>query len=185
MKKIFFVLSFFAMGLVSCSSCTKKDQVTPSVCDGAGCPIPSSSSSSVPTPATQTINGSDFEFTIPLGWDKMETNKGSPVELSYFNSDKKNLILVIKEVWPGTLDSYTIETLRALKDTGANVGSIKQVTLNGQMYRLFEADKSGTKIWVWATYRNNTGYAFSCGGPTTDPWQQSFCESVANSFRLK
>jgi hypothetical protein len=192
MKRLFLVLSLLSLGLISCSSCAKKETSGP-VCEGGSCPLPSATPSTTPPdpplpppPTDKVVTGVGWELTVPAGWDKLEPPQPTPgLEGLYLNKDKHNLFLLIKEPYAGKSDEYTLEALRGLKSAGAHLNSAKQVEVNGNKFVLVDSDKNGVRMWLWVTVRNGSGFALSCGGPATEDWHQGICATVASSLKLQ
>lgn len=191
MKRLFLVFSLLTLGLISCSSCAKKETTAP-VCEGGSCPLvpPTASSSATPPtpppPADQVVTGAGYQVTIPAGWEKTTPPQETPgLEALFLNKDKHSLILLIKEAFPGTSAEYTLEALRGLKGAGATLNSAKQVDINGNKFVLIDSSKDGVRMWMWVTVQNGSGFALSCGGPATEDWHQGICSTVASSLKLQ
>jgi hypothetical protein len=189
MKRLFLIFSLLALGLISCSSCAKKETTAP-VCEGGSCPLPTptppDASVTPPPPTDQVFSGTGWSLTVPPGWDKVEPpaeTKG--LEVLLLNKDKHNLILVIREAFPGTSAEYTLEALRGLKGAGATLNSAKQVDINGNKFVLIDSNKDGVRMWMWVTVQNGSGLALSCGGPAIEDWHQAICSTVASSLKLQ
>ena|SRR5574339_638507 len=188
MKRLFLVLSLLSIGLISCSSCAKKE-TTPPVCEGGSCPLPSATPTTPtppPPPVDTVVTGAGYEVTIPNGWKALTPPEETPgLEFIYMNPDKHNMFLLIKESYPGTSAEYTLEALRGLKGSGAHLNSAKQVEVNGNKFVLIDSDKNGVRMWMWVTVSNGSGLALSCGGPADEDWHQGICSTVASSLKLK
>lgn len=184
MKNAFKLLlpSLFVLGLISCSSCAKKDQIVPSPvpsCSGSSCPLP-------PPPVSKdhVFTGDHWELTVPVGWEP-RSNANPSVKVDVTNIDKVNLIIFIEEAYTGTYDQYVIMALRGLKSAEAKLISAKQVEVNGEKFVLLESEKSGVTLWLWLAVKNGNGFALSCGGLSKDNWNRDICTTVFNSLKLK
>ncbi len=165
------------LGMVSCSSCSKENQVNPNV------PTPvvdAGTDVEIPVSKTEIISGSNWSFVMPIGWNK-ETNSAPTVEATLFNKDKHNLVLFMVEPFQGTYEEYVLLALRSIKDTNANLVSAKQVEINKLKYLLIEATKGGTVMYSWVYFKNNQGYSLSCGGKVEED-NLDICMSIANSL---
>jgi len=194
MKRLLLVLSLLTLGLISCSSCAKKDTTAPPVCEGGSCPltpptaVPDASVTppTPPPPADQVVTGTGYQVTIPAGWVKMDPPQETKgLEALFLNKDKHSLIILIKEPFTGTSAEYTLEALRGLKGAGATLNSAKQVDINGNKFVLIDSNKDGVRMWMWVTVQNGSGLALSCGGPAAEDWHQGICTTVASSLKLQ
>lgn len=174
--------SLLALGLISCSSCAKKDQIVPSPapgCTGSSCPLPPA-----PPSTDQVFSGKDWELTVPAGWEK-KPNDDVNVKVFVANQSKMNLVIFIEEAFPGTPEQYAIMALRGLRSAGARLVSAKQVEVNGEKLVLLESEKDGVRLWLWLAVKNGNGFALSCGGRSTDDWNRDICVTISNSLKLK
>lgn len=186
MKKLLLIIAV-ALGILSCSSCSKEVQPT-SPCNGEECSIPAPKPSvSVPPPVDGTvkIQDADWSFVLPsAGWDKVSFPEDG-VQIVLRNEKKRNLIIFVKEKFDGSPDQYALFAIRGLKDSGGTLGAVKQVTINDNKFVLVESSKgSSVKIWMWITSKSGNGYAFSCGGPV-DELQEDLCNKIAESVKIK
>lgn len=188
MKRLLFVLPLLIMGLVSCTSCTKKETVAPP-CDGGSCPMPTASSTTPPVPTAlpdQVLSEEDWSVSLPAGWSKLEPPMPAPeLKLFYGNKDKMNLVIFVKEPFQGTNAEYILEGLRGIKDGGGKIASARQVDLNGNKFVLVDSTKDNIRMWMWILAKNGFGYALSCGGPATDAGQEDICTKIANTVTIK
>lgn len=181
MKKLFAFL-LVAAGLVSCSSCVKKDQ---SVVDAS---VPTSPVDAAPPPAPSKFNVDNLEITMPNpGWAPVymdpHTFKVTGM-MPLKNETLQNACILAKEESPATYDEYIIANVRAVKDAGANVRSTKQVEENGHKFVLIESAKDNLHVWTWVTLEKGFGYNFSCGGPVVKIDQQALCSEIANTLKI-
>lgn len=187
MKRLFFVITLLAAGLISCTSCTKTN-VTPAPCEGGVCTAPTTSVIVPPVPTTppvtdQLVTGDSYEVTVPAGWAQRELPEGTHgVDWVYVSPDKNSLVAMLNEPFPGTSDEYVLEAIRGLKGAGATLTSSTQVELNDNKFVLIDSERDGIRMWLWVTARNGFGLALSCGGTTAN---EAVCLKVSSSLKLK
>lgn len=184
MKRLFLVLPLLVLGLVSCSSCAKKD-TTPPPCDGGTCTLPTSTPSVPAPPPDQVLSEDDWSVSVPVGWEKLTPPTTDPeVKVFYGNKEKQNLVIFVKEAFPGTSAEYVLEGLRGLKDSGSKLNGARQVDLNGNKFVLVDSSRDNVRMFMWITAKNGFGYALSCGGPADQP-QEDICTKIASTVTIK
>lgn len=185
MKSLILALPLLAIGLISCSACAKKDATEPP-CTGSTCPSPTASPIVPVVQSTdQVLSADNWSLSVPQAWAKMNTTPVPPEVLVFYgNQATKNLIILVKEPFAGTVSEYALEGLRGLKDGGAIVNTARQVNINGNSFVLVDSTRAGVRAWMWITAKNSFGYALSCGGPATDTTQEDTCTSVANTLKI-
>ncbi|CAB4196807.1 hypothetical protein UFOVP1290_327 [uncultured Caudovirales phage] len=188
MKRIFFVLSLFVLSLASCTACN--DTVNPP-CNGTGCSTLSTSSitsSDIESDASnfQSLSGDSWEVFIPNEWVvKTPTSKIKGLEFLYFNNISQSVILLIKEKTLVSLEEYSLETLRGLRDAGAKLNVAKQVKLNDKEFILLDSSREEITAWTWVTVHNGYAYTFSCSGLSVTQTQEDTCKSIVNTLKIK
>jgi hypothetical protein len=184
MKKLFAFL-LLAAGLVSCSSCVKKDQ--PPVDASVPAPTPSVDAAA-PAPVTATFSVDNLSITMPgPGWvpqvlDPHMFKVGGAMPL--LNEALQNASILAKEETVASYDEYIIANVRAVKTAGANVHSTKQVVVNGHKFVLIESSRDNLHVWTWVTLEKGFGYNFSCGGPVGKTNQQDLCLGISNTLKI-
>jgi len=190
MKRLLFVLPLLILGLVSCTSCSKKE-TTPPPCDGGSCTFPTATPTvtapPVPTtPPDQVFSEEDWSVSLPVGWSKLEPPAPVPeLKLFYANKEKMNLVIFVKEPFEGTNAEYILEALRGIKDGGGKIVAARQVDVNGNKFVLVDSTRDDIRMWMWILARNGFGYALSCGGPAADVGQEDICTKIANTVTIK
>src|SRR5574338_866647 len=188
MKNIILGVLLATIGLVSCSSCaTKSPPVSerPVVVLDAG---PDAAPDAAPDAGkTVIVSGEGWELTLPdNGWELQQACKTDGSCLSAMvNDDIGNLMLMLRRASDESLEAFTLREVRAAKDNGATVRSVKQLSLNGHNFVLVEATKDNAKVFVWITLSNGVGYEFSCGGPNDDGRQDKLCSGVVSTLKIK
>ena len=173
MKKIIATLVLVA-GLVSCSSCAKPiDPV-----------VPDSGSADA---GLEVVIGDTWNFTLPnTGW-RYEPVDGAQSLNVYKNDTVNNLIIFAKEPFVGTLQQYSLLSVRGIKDTGTLSIIVSQpFPINGLQFITVGAVKpDGNHFWVWVAVKNSIGYTFVCGGAETpDTSQAKLCEQIAGTIQI-
>lgn len=181
--KNLFIAALLAFGLVSCSSCAKKNTVpvvdvpdspsaNPSVPDP---PVP-------PPPATLTATNGNLEVTLPgADWKVLEVS--NEMYRAFINENVKSLVLLARESSTSTYPQYILNAIRSVKDAGGTVVSSKQVTVNGHNFVLVESNKDNIQVFMWVTLEQNVGYSISCGGPA-EAKPQDLCAAIANTVKI-
>lgn len=148
----------------------------------------------------ETLNGAQyvnrtgkFSLTLPPDWVIREDLRHSPLTLAALGSkDKSRFAIVVREEYPGSLDSYkemvmlnartTLSSLERLAESNATIdgkpamlvyyrGTLKPGTLPAEYLAVIVASgHSYTRITVW------------CVEPLFRDMQASF-ESIVNSYR--
>lgn len=182
MKKIILGVLLATIGLVSCSSCATKSPPAPEPPPVVVVPDAGPDAST-----TVSVTGEGWELTLPdNGWELQQACKTDGSCLSVMANDElANLMLMLRRASDETLEVFTLREVRAAKDNGAVVKSVKQLTMNGHNFALVEATKDNAKIFVWVTISNGVGYEFSCGGPNGDGRQDKLCTGVASTLKIK
>lgn len=179
MKKL---LSLLMLGLVSCSSCSKKQDVVPPK------PVPTVVVNPLPDVLPpQHVDGDTWAFIVPGEWKKLNNVEGGPgeAEVSYMQSDEHQLLSLSKEAFTGTYEEYVLSGIRSLKEAGVNVQSATQVTLNGNTFVLLETSKGITNAWMWVTVAKGIGYNFSCGGSGDETKAKSVCTQISKTLEIQ
>lgn len=201
MKHFFFILSFLSIGLVACTGCTKKGTSTP-VCSGDECNqptvpvvvptipdagfIPITPTEPTETPDFKTLSKNGWELTVSQEWDELtiEDEELQP-ELVLGNEVEHNLIILVKDPFPGLTPEYVLEALKGFKEAGATVNASKEVELNGEKFVFLDTARQGVRMWFWILVKGGFGYALSCGGPEVETHHESICNNVAKSLKIK
>jgi hypothetical protein len=191
--KFIFTTVIIMSVLLSCSSCTKKDQTNPTVitvappCSGSSCAV----DAGISPPETsidqknKMLSGDGWEIIIPYGW-QLQNSEEKEIMVLATNSDKQNLIIFIKEPFEGTYESYALAGIRGIKAAGGTLISAKQVILNGQEFVLIESIKKSIVVWAWITVHKGSGYVLTCGGDDKDLlFQKEACGTVSSSLNIK
>lgn len=178
MKKLF-IPCLFAIGAISCSSCraTTVSQPDVNIPDIVEKP-------EVAPPITQIFSGARWEIEIPVDWHAVD-EPDPHVKLLRYNSEKKNMIVFTQEDFSGSFEEYSVLATRILTNNGAHLLSTKPVTINGNKYQLFVAEKGKVTAWSWITVKDGFGYALTCAGQSIDIWNQNICMSIADTLKIK
>lgn len=179
-KKI--TICLLTLGMVSCSSCAKKDQLPPET--PAVTPTPSVTVAPPPVVVAVPVVVSNVEFTLPSSaWQAVEN---TPANVWAFkNATNENLVLLIKETFNGTFEEYVLASIRETRDVGAKIESTKQVTINGTKFVLIESSMNHKNVMMWVTWANGFGYTFGCSSPDSATDRKELCNGIANTFKLK
>lgn len=182
MKKILGTL-LLAVGLLSCSSCTKKpgptEPVPPIVVVDAGKEAEAS------VPEMEVVIGESWNFTFPSrDWHASPMGEGIN---AYLNEKDKNLTILVREEFAGTLQQYALLAVRGLKDSGGNLVLTKPTVINGVNFIFMETVRGNDPhIWAWLATKNGSGYTFVCSGiESADDFQKKLCESIALTIQLQ
>lgn len=192
MKK--FLLSLVvALSLTACASCAKKQQVStnepvPS-CDGGSCPMPAPKvtppAPQPPTNVPDVIAKDNWQFTLTgPGWAPV-TSPDPQIQVVMKNQDQKLMVFLVKEESHDAFPVYVLNTLRAIRSSGVDITSAKQVVLNGDPYVLVQATTDGNALYAWITAKGGFGYAFSCGGPVNVDAGIAPCDAIAQTLQIK
>lgn len=179
MKKILLVC-LLSVGLISCNSCSKSTKPV-----DAGASVDAASEASAPQ--STVLSKDNWSLSVPSDWETQEMDDPT-VQAALFNKDKGSLILLIKEPFKGSLEEYTLTAVRGIKNSNAELTSLKEVDVNNNSFVLLESSKSHIKLWMWLSVKNNCGYALSCGGvdlPELKIDQSEVCNNVISSLKLR
>lgn len=196
MKKFAVLFMLLTTGILSCSSCTKKEVVTDpelpeQTCDEDNCAESSEKEdaskedSSIPvTPEQkpQVFSGDTWELTLPVGWKKTEQVSEDTI-LTATLKDEHLIFFLLKEEYKGPYENYIISAIRGIKNAKLEIKSLKQVEINGTKFVLLETYKDDFNLLIWITAKNGFGYGLSCGGPTSPKFDE--CTQIASSFKIK
>ncbi len=170
------------LGLISCNSCAKNvtpinpPEPTPMVVD-ASAPDTSVDNS-------LTVNGPDWSFALPShDWVAQHSDGGTDAML--VNDQEKNLVLFLKEEFPGTAQDYALFAIQGMREAGATLVGSSMVTINGTNFVLVESSKGAIRVFQWVTVKNKTGYGLSCGGLDSDSHQHDLCMGIVNTLTIK
>lgn len=186
--------------MAACTGCTKRNTSIPA-CTGSDCvqptaPVvldaapPDAGLDSVQpqgdTPDYKTISRNGWSLTVPQEWEEMsvEGEELQP-ELVVGNEDENNLILLVKDPFPGSTPEYVLAAVKGVKEDGVKITASKQAELNGKKFTSFEIIRGGAKIWFWVIVKDGFGYSLSCGGPASEDHHEAICLDVANSFKIQ
>jgi hypothetical protein len=177
MKNLIAIVSFLALGIVSCSACAKQEQTPVEV------PAPAPTVVVPPPVTTVVIRNDNLEATLPNdGWKVMEVPEGAPIK-AFMNPTLKNLVLLSKQADASTYEQFVLGALRGVKDSGGVVASAKQVILNGHKFVVIDATKNNVQFFMWVSLENGFGYDVSCGGPV-ELTPHDLCFSIANTVKI-
>ncbi len=198
-KKIFFAAILTGVVVISCA--TQNSQAVPVAPKSAAATPPpatslvvqrvvpppvASSAAAVATPIPSVISDENWSFTLPdTGWIPMP-NAPANITRALANGSKHNIILFIKEAFPGSFLQYALLAVQDLKDVGGHLVSAKNVEINGHHAILLEATSStsNTRVWNWISFDKGFGYSLSCAGSATDDSQRELCASIANTLKI-
>lgn len=192
-KNIFFAI-LLAIGLVSCSSCTKKTSLTEPVivitpsCIGDNCSV-TSAPSSVPivtTPTTQVSIGDFWEVSYPIDWKKKDSTDPD-VKAFYADSITNSMSLIAEEEFDGTFDEYVIATLRSLKSNDVTIVSSSVSFKNGNKVAFIVSENSDVKALMWIVVKSGKAFSLSCGTQikTDDSADEVICRKIGESLKLR
>lgn len=202
MKHFVNILSFLALGLVSCTSCTKTDTTTP-VCNVNDCGTPSPPPDAALPPVVLDagkdavapepldlppvkFSGADWEFSTPSGWFAMELeDEEVKPEIMVVNLEEHNLILITKDLNQKSTAEYVLSVAKGFHEDGVTIHSTTPTELNGRQYMLLDTSKDGAHMWFWVTVQNNVAYSLSCGGAEEEDHHEGICKEVASTFKIK
>lgn len=185
MKTFLVAVGLVAIGVTACSSCANKTPApsTPDVVVAPDASVTVTPVPPTPVPTTVKVSQDGWEFTLPSsGWDAMESPPAHSVAL--LNKDRKNIIVMVSEPFPGKYEEYVLMALRGVRAAGATITSAKQVEVNGGKFVLIESSKNGMRVWMWVTLIKGQGYGFSCGGAASDDSQHDLCFGVADTLKI-
>ena len=181
--KILLVSSFLTLGLLSCS-CTKKEVVTP-VLDSTAYPT-APTSTTVAKPTSNVIVGEDWSFTLSSSYEKKDLiSTSKDIKAVYVDKENHSSVFMVREPYVGEYKAYVIESVRGLKESRVTIKSARQLIINDSLYVVLETEKDNIKLWFWITHNNEVGYTFSCGGPSSEAWHESVCETISQTVKLK
>jgi hypothetical protein len=170
MKKLLSITAL-ALGLVSCSGCTKKDQATVEV------PV------AEPAPelkATLLVKNDNLEVALPsTDWESVDTG-------GLFNAWRnvllKNLVILSKDVIATSSEEHILSLLREIKSNGSVIKSTEVLTINGHAFILINSFRSNVNIFMWISTEKGVAYMFSCGGAAENN-QHDLCYEIAQSIK--
>lgn len=182
MKKILLVSMLSLLGLISCNSCVKNDvPINPPE------PPPQQVDASIPDATVDnsvSVNGPDWSFSLPShDWVAQHSDGGTDAML--VNDQEKNLVLFLKEEFPGTTQDYALFAIQGMREAGATLVGSSMVVINGTNFVLVESNKGAVRVFQWVTVKNKTGYGLSCGGLDADSHQRALCMGVVNTLTIK
>lgn len=182
MKK--FVLFLLACGLISCSSCAKKPvlnevETGPTV-DAS---LVDSGTASDVQDSSLTVGNDNWSFVLPSSDWEPQRNGVDPAV--FLNEKEHNLVVFLKEEFPGTTQDYALFAVRGMKEAGATLVSSSQVKINGINFVLIESTKGSVRVFQWVAAKDKAGYGLSCGGLDENDHQKTLCVSIANTLNIK
>ena len=181
-KKLCFILLILVIGLISCSSCAKKNEVTGPSCTGSSCPLPPHSAD--PTSSGKLFHGETWEIIIPNGWEE-ESTPDNDTKVYAFNNAKHSIIMLVQESFIGSYADYMTWAIKSITQLEATLISVEQVEINGTTFALIESQKGQAKLFMWLTVKNGFGYSLTCGGLVSDESNRDICFTTASSMKLK
>ena len=186
MKK-FLVIALMSLGLLSCSSCAKKNPPT-EVNHPAPAPTVSATVTQPPPAPVDprvTVSADHWSVTLPdNSWTRINPDETGDDTAVLVNSSLMNMIIVEQKDFPGTLDVFALVNIRALRNSGAQLVSAKQVEIDGHKFVLVEASKGNNKAWMWMAVEGGHGFGLTCGGPAEANHEQ-LCAGIAATLKLK
>lgn len=184
MKRLLLILPLL-IGLVSCSSCSKKE-TSPAPCDAGTCSTTTVTIPAPPPPSEQVLHEEDWSLSLPQGWEKLNPPTAAPeIKVFYGNESQKTLVIFMKEPFAGSNNEYVLSALRGLKDNKGVLNTLRQVDLNGNKFVLLDSTYNSVRMWIWIVVRNGFGYSLSCGGPADMSNQEEICTNIANTLKVK
>lgn len=177
---------FLALGVVSCSSCSRPKQT----------PLPSPNPSVNPTsPPVEEVDASDSRRPFTINYSKLEVSlpnsdwrmaRPDTSGYVYLNSDLMNVVVLTREKTTESSDQYILTTLRSIKDAGNLIVSTKQVVIRGRNYSLIESriEQDAVVIFLLVAVDDGLGYSIGCGGPMKAD-QQNTCATILGTAFIK
>lgn len=135
---------------------------------------------------TQEVSQDDWSISLPSdAWEVRKTDED--VKFVAGNKEKHNLVVLVKEEFPGSFQQYVVLNLKSLKDNGSILISAKPAVIDNKKFVLIESLKANARVWMWVTVRNNFGYGLACGGieENGERYQHDVCFTISKSLKLK
>lgn len=184
MKKLLLLFTF--LGLVSCSSCLKKDQVpnNPTQLDGGSDTVSDASTAPDAVPTYFKVADSNWEFKLPNNtWNQINSDVDLHFVFSgYDNVVGKLLVIFQKEEFAGTTQNYTLFSIRGMRESGATLVSSSQVIINGNNFIQIEFVHDSYRVFQLIMVKRDFGYSLSCGGLGSSETQKQVCDPIFNSL---
>lgn len=181
MKKFIFMSMMVMLGILSCSACSKKNQLPdPVTMVDASTP----EVNTTPVVPVLVVSQENWSFTLP-SHDWISGSDDSGPSALVINDSLKNLVAFMKEEFPGTMQDYALFAVRGMRGAGATLVSSSIVTVNGTNFVLVESNKGSVRVFQWLTVKDHFGYGLSCGGLDSDNSQRNICMGVINTLTIK
>ncbi len=179
MKSILSILCLLSVGLISCASCSETTTVPTSTPDAS---VPTTEPT-VPVPDPTAVSFKGMTFTVPPGWTHAPVceEAGKCLAVMAASPSEDILVLGIVEPFTQSIDAYVLFNVQGIKNSGATITQATRVTVNNQELVFMESHLDDTMVRTWMTVLDNVGYAFSCGGVTSDG-VETICDSIISTF---
>lgn len=186
MKKLLPIMLLLGTGLMSCTSCASNTLPVEVSSEPTSTALPtatpSASSDPVPVRTDVLVKKNKCEFTLPgLEWKSLPTCDEDNCPVAFVNKDETGLVVLLNEKFESSFDDYVLTMLREVKEAGATVDSVSEVTLSGHKFILMDSSKDNVRVWLWVGLVGDQGYVLSCGGPVDN---HDLCFDIAKSFKL-
>lgn len=176
----------------SCTSCSSSNTSgnTPEIIPDVVIPIDAGSDASMDANSDsseelkKTIQGDTWSIQVPS--NGFETSNPTPdILVSVAVEQPVQYVVALAREPASSKDEFIIYSIRGLRASGAKIISTSNTYINNNDYTLIEVEKDSIKVLMWATVKNNMGYALSCGGPGYDDLLASSCQEVASTLQIK
>jgi len=181
MKKIF--LALLTLGLLGCP--TDKDPV---VTDAGTNPVIDASDVIVcDEDAATPVTKDNWQLVLPAGWvEQTQFPNSQNVALLAANEKDEGLFLLTKEPYTDSFDEFAIETIRGLRDQGADILTTSSVPLGDEQFVYVNSKQDSLVTDTWLTVKDGSGYSLNCGALEDNYGKLSKdCQDIFSSFKVE
>lgn len=152
---------------------------------------PTQTNTAVDAGNATTIAQEDWQFVLPNNnWSEVKSTVNDLIKVAIENYATGCKIMFIKEQTSNSFGAYVEENLNSIRNIGAIVKSISQVSINDNQFDLVEAHRPDSVVYAWITLKKDVGYVFTCGGKVSVDagnvsTMQNACFSIANTLIIK
>ncbi len=168
--KLIFLLPI--VGIISCTSCNTSKSDPPII--------------HIEGSSKVTVAKDNWSFVLPSkDWEAQQQDAGLVADVLLINSQLHNIIIFLKEKFSGSLEEYSLLSIRGLAQAGGTFVKATELEINGNQFLKIESVKGSARGLIYLSVKNGFGYGFSCGGLDLEGSQERICSEVSSTLQIK
>lgn len=134
-----------------------------------------------PAVVTQEASVGTLYATLPMDWERKSGDNMSQV---YANKATQDLAILLSATCDKTYNECVLAALTSIKNSGLELNSGADVTINGSNFVEVLATNGVLNVWSWINYSPGHIRMFSCGGDKRNTTNEAVCKQIASTLRV-